>query len=640
MLFRISHGRATVLSLCLCIILVVSGVASFRPLNANASSTGNITIGLVGTPVDPFNPLTQVALLDGWIQNILYMPLITTLANGSTVPYLAENYSVSPDGLTYTFGLRSNAVWSDGVPITAQDINFTLAEYIDVSSRASSLLPFAEPSNTTISGYLLNSSTISMPNNYTVILHPEYVDPALTAFFSTYFIIMPSHVDAGQNLTTNTYVNSHVVTDGPWYLASPSDYVVGSYMKLTANPNFTLGVPSVQTLTLQFFQTATAAEAALRSGTIQMMPNVPLTDASSIQSAGFTTFDAPVLRVFFIQYNLNPTLSTGETNPLSNLMVRQALGYATNITSLVNSISNGYFKVWGQAEPDGMTYFGNPAYNTSLPASMFPYNTTEANNLLNAAGYPLQSNGTRFTINLITLATVPYFVSAVQILATEWGAVGVNVNVELEQSTQWVSNSFTSKNNFWNANLYDLTEPLDPYYPPNFLFGPGEGNAGNYTNAGVQTIIYNSSNIAPSPSARAADFQELDYLVNQQIPDFFMASETQVDAWSSSISFTDGLNGMMGLPISLFNLSISSSPPSVSTTSSTPTTAASATTTPTTSSISTTSVATTTPPSTPTTSSTSASSTVPATTAYAIIGVLVVIVLILAVLMAMRRGKK
>jgi peptide/nickel transport system substrate-binding protein len=616
--------RVAVLSLVLCSLLVISSVGSFRfPPNSNAQSGGSsLTIGLVGTPTDPFNPITQVALLDNWIQNILYMPLLTTSPNGTTVPWLAENYTVSSDGLTYTFGLRNNAVWSDGVPITAQDVNFTLSTYITQSSRVSSLLPFAEPSTSTYSGYQLNTSTISIPNNYTVVLHPSYVAPALTAFFTTYFFILPEHVDQGQNLTTNTYVNSHVVTDGPWYLASSSNYVVGSYMELTANPNFTLGKPSVQTLTLQFFQTAASAEAALRSNTIQMMPNVPLTDAASIQASGFTTFDAPVLRVFFVQYNLNPNLATGAANPLSNLQVREALGYATNVTSLVSSISNGYFTVWGQAEPNGMTYFGNPAYNTSMPASMFPYNVTEANDLLNAAGYPVQSNGFRFTITLLTLATVSYFVSAVQILATEWGAVGVNVNVQLQQTTQWVDSSFTSKNNTWNANLYDLTEPLDPYYPPNFLFGPGEGNAGNYTNAAVQTIIYNSSNTAPTPAARAADFQQLDYLVNQAVPDFFMASETQVDSWSSGVHFNDGLNGMMDQPISLYNVAYTS------TSSSTSTTATSSQSTVTSSSSSSSS-----------SSSTSTSTSVPADTVYAIVGVLAAIIVIMGVLMVVRRGR-
>jgi len=57
----------------------------------------------VGTPSDPFNPITQIALIDHWIQSILYMTLVTYNSQGQVVPYLAQSYNISPNGLTYTF---------------------------------------------------------------------------------------------------------------------------------------------------------------------------------------------------------------------------------------------------------------------------------------------------------------------------------------------------------------------------------------------------------------------------------------------------------------------------------------------------------------------------------------------------------
>ena len=546
-------------------VVSVTFITGIQGQNVSASSSpSQLTIGIVGTPSDPFNPMTQIALIDHWIQSVLYGTLVTYNSSGAVVPYLASSYNISSNGLTYNFVLNHNIKWSDGQPLTAADVVFTLNASIQYSSRVTSLLPFAKVDNATFSHYTLNTSTVSTPNNYTIILHTQQPNPQLLAFFSSFFYILPKHIDAGQNLTTNTYVNDHVVTSGPWYLASSSDYKPGSYIVLTANPYFFMGKPKIQKLVLEFFQTSAAAETALSSGTIQMMNNVPSTDVSTVKSAGFNVFNAPEMRVLFLQYNMNKNLSGGAYNPLSNQTVREALGYATNITALVNSISSGTFKVWGQAEPYGMNFLGYPAWNKSLPDVQFPYNTSMADKLFNASGYIWNPGSYRLNITLITLATIPYFVVATQILKSEWAQVGVNLNVKLEQTTAWVYDSFQAPQpKTWNIDLYDLTEPVDPFYPVNFLFGPGGGNAGNFTNAAIQTLIYNTSNTG-NPVQRTAVFQKIDGIANKYTPYLFLATETEVDAWSTSVSFHDGLGGIFNLPLSLYAMnyiSKTSAPP-------------------------------------------------------------------------------
>ncbi|MEM3191870.1 MAG: ABC transporter substrate-binding protein [Candidatus Parvarchaeota archaeon] len=537
-------------------VLIIFSSSLVTNISHAAASTTGLTIGLIGNPADPFNPITQIDLASGWVQSILYGRLVTYANNGSLVPYFADSYSISSNGLNYTFHLNPNLKWSDGTPITAHDVEFTLSAYIEYSTRVTSLLPLAVRTSNTVSGYKLNTSRVYIPNNTTISMNLAYPDPPLMAFFGQFFNIMPEHIDSGQNLSVNTYVNSHVVTSGPWYLASQADYKPGSYLILTANPYFFLGQPKVKKLTIEFFTTASAAEAALRTGSIQMLPEVAFSDASSLKSAGLTIVDVPVLREMFVQYNMNPKLADGSPNPLSNLTVREALGYATNITALVQSVSNGYFRPWGQAEMYGMYYLGYPAWNSSLPNVQFPYDPQKANQLLNESGYPWNGkSGTyRMNLTLITLATIPYFVSAVQILATEWAQIGVNLVVKLEQSTAWAYDSFSAPQpKTWNMDLYDLTEPPDPYYPVNFLFGPGLGNAGNFTNSEIRNLIYNVSSIATGQQ-RALVFQNIDSIANKYVPYLFLASETEIDAWSSNVNFTDGFNGLFTHPLDLFEV--------------------------------------------------------------------------------------
>ena len=553
------------------IIVVVAVILfvgiSFSPsasISRAATPSSQLTIGLIGNPADPFNPITQIDLASGWVQSVLYGTLVTYANNGSIVPYLANSYSISSNGLNYTFHLNPNLKWSDGKPLTAQDVEFTLSSYITYSTRVTSLLPLAVPSSGTLSGYKLNTSRISIPNNTTITMNLASPDPPLMAFFGQFFDIMPEHIDNGQNLSVNTYVNTHVVTSGPWYLAAQSDYKTGSYITLTANPYFFKGIPSVSKLTIEFFTTASAAETALKTGSIQMLPEIPFSDANSLNSTGgLRVFNAPVLRNMFVQYNMNAKLADGSANPVSNLSVREALGYATNITSLVQAVSDGYFKPWGQAEMYQMYYLGYQSWNSSLPAVQFPYNPQKASQLLNESGYPWSgASGTyRMNLTLITLATIPYFVAAVQILATEWAQIGVNVIVKLEQSSNWAYDSFSAPQpKSWNLDFYDLTEPPDPFYPVNFLFGPGGGNAGNFTNSEIRNLIYNVSNSATGQQ-RAQVFQNIDSIANKYVPYLFLATETQIDAWSSNVNFSDGFNGMFSHPLDLYQMSYSSASP-------------------------------------------------------------------------------
>lgn len=532
---------------------------SFSPIVNVAhaqSSSSQITIGLIGSPADPFNPITQIDLASGWVQATMYATLVTYSSNGSIIPYAANSYSISSNGLNYTFNLNQSLKWSDGKALTAKDVEFTLNASIEYSSRVTSLLPLAMPASNTVSGYTLNTSRVDMPNNYTITLHLKTPEPPLMAFFGTFFYIMPQHIDQGQNLSVNTYVNNHVVTSGPWYLANSSDYKPGSDLILTANPHFFKGEPAIKKLIIEFFQTASAAETALKTGSIQMLPEIPFSDANSLNSTGLTVFTAPVLRNMFVQYNMNAKLASGAANPVSNLTVRQALGYATNITALVNSVSDGYFQPWGQAEMYQMKYLSYQAWNSSLPNVQFPYDIKKADQLLNQSGYPWTPGSSTYRMNLtiITLATIPYFVSAVQILQSEWAKVGVNLVVKLEQGSNWAYDSFSAPQpKTWNLDFYDLTEPPDPYYPVNFLFGPGEGNAGNYTNTQIQNLIYNVSNSATG-AQRAQVFQNIDSIANQDTPYLFLATETQIDAWAPNVNFTDGFNGLFNHPLSLYNM--------------------------------------------------------------------------------------
>lgn len=552
----------TLMAVLIVFIMLVSyqliGTQNAEAATGSSSNNSKITIGLVGSPSDPFNPLTQTLLFDSYIQSVLYPTLVTVNASGSIVPYLAESYNVSSSGLQYTFNLYPNTKWSNGDVLNASDIVFSLNAYIQNSSqKGSDFSIVAAPSNSTFTGYTLNMSDISTPSSTKVVITLPRPDPGFLTIMATFFMPIPEQVDAGHNLTTNSYINTHLVTAGPWYLASSADYVPSSYMILTANPNFVLGAPNVKTLELEFFQTDFSAESALESGSIQMLNAVPTTDMQKIQSAGFVTSVVPTATTMEVAFNMGQNLTNGTYNPVSNLKVRDALGYAVNMTALVNSISSGLFIPWGQLEPDKMLYDNLPAYNTSLPSTMFPYNISMADQLLNESGYTWNGVGYRMTLSLITLATIPFFVSAAQILKQDWAQIGVNVVVTTQQATQWDSNTISFQPKNWDMDLLSLTEPYAPFLPANFLAVPSITDVASYSNTTVTNLIQNVS-FSGNANTVVNAFRYADALINKQAPYLFMDTETEVDAWAHSVTFHDGVGGMMALPLSLYGLTISS----------------------------------------------------------------------------------
>ena len=72
-----------------------------------------------------FNPLNYIGGIERWVRQLTTSRLINKDASGTIIPDFAESYEISSDGLTYTFHLAQNATWSDGQPVTANDVIFT-----------------------------------------------------------------------------------------------------------------------------------------------------------------------------------------------------------------------------------------------------------------------------------------------------------------------------------------------------------------------------------------------------------------------------------------------------------------------------------------------------------------------------------
>ena len=357
---------------------------------------GHIIIGEPGEP-KTFNPITANESSSIDILRFMFWNLLNFDAPSQKVePGLAEFWTNSPDGKTWTFRLRKNLRWSDGAPLTADDIVFTWNDIV--------FNPKID--NVTRDLFIINGKpfTVTKVDDLTIqVVTPEVYAPFLEAFGAG-LPIMPRHIleksVADGTFTTTYAANSNpeeVVGSGPFRL---KEYKPGQYTILERNPYFLevdkkstrlpyfdnvifTTVPSLDALTLRFL-----------SGESDVDDFVFPSDYDRFKAAAdqgkFTLLEPGTgleMSFFWFNQNTGTNSKTGQpyVDPVKlkwfrNTKFRQAVSYAINRDAIIQSVFSG------RAVPAyGPETSGDPKWqNTNTPT--YPYNPERALELLKEIG--------------------------------------------------------------------------------------------------------------------------------------------------------------------------------------------------------------------------------------------------------------
>lgn len=198
--------------------------------------------------IDSFNFMTSNSQLTRKLLNLLYDSLIKLDPVGSDIEWLAESYVIEthsdsarvPEGHTrITFNIVSNAIWSDGIPLTSEDVAFTLNYY-----RESSGNPYGRDLVDMIAAYTPTPSTVVIEFDTESFWHLHSVG---------YLPIIPRHIFEEMsiedwNLWNPNPPDDAMVNSGPFNV---SDYEPGEYIELTRNPEYFFAVNATTTTTSQ-----------------------------------------------------------------------------------------------------------------------------------------------------------------------------------------------------------------------------------------------------------------------------------------------------------------------------------------------------------------------------------------------------
>ena len=252
----------------ICIILVLSVFSGCQDSNSNAEngnpkevSSNNektFTYAVSDDPGNTLNVLTADDRVSLMMAKLVATPLYSMNADGSLNYYIAENLEPSEDGLTYTCKLKSGITWSDGEPVTADDVVFTYEEFIKEDNGQV----------LTINGQPIKVKKIDDEN-------VEFKLPAVSASIKenlcTPFIV-PKHVFEGKEDVTVSLNDKKIVGTGPYIF---DEYKAGEYISFTKNPSYMNGEANIDKIILRIIKDDDTAKLALKNGEIDAWIGLP-----------------------------------------------------------------------------------------------------------------------------------------------------------------------------------------------------------------------------------------------------------------------------------------------------------------------------------------------------------------------------
>jgi len=351
--------------------------------SAPASGGKTLTVATIGS-IDSLSPFLAQRALPTQIHRLMYDFLTNyDAADDHAIGALASSWSTSADKLTWTFVIRDGMKWSDGQPVTADDVAWTYNLMMTNTDAA-----------TANGNFVANFSKVTATGNQLVISLKQ----AQSTMLALDIPIVPKHVWESHAADIGKFNNDAqfpVVGDGPFILTG---YQKDQYLTLDANPNYWRGKPGFDHLVFKFYKDADAEVEALKKGEVDFVGN-SLTPAQYDALKGqsdIATNRAPGKRFYALAINPGATTTTGQTfgdgSPaLQNQQFRQALMYAIDTKTLVAKTLGGYGVTGsGYIPPAYTTYHWAPD-----PSTAYTYNPDKANQMLDAAGFKKGPNGMR-----------------------------------------------------------------------------------------------------------------------------------------------------------------------------------------------------------------------------------------------------
>ncbi len=379
-----------------------------------------ISIGLQQEPTSLDPTADATASIDGMLAHNVYESLTTVAEDGSVLPDLAKSWTISDDGLTYTFKLVEGTIFHDGTTFDANDVKFSFDRAMGKDS--------VNPSN-----------GIFEPIESVTVIDPNTVQIKLTRK-DAFFLFNLAQGDASIiDPESAEHNNITPIGTGPYKF---DGWTRGDRLKLVKFAQYRdADKVQIEKIAFRFISDPAAASAALMSDEVDAFPGFP----------------APEL---LPQFEADPrfTVEVGSTEgevilamnnsrpPFNDIRVRRAISYALDRKAIIDGA------MYGQATPIGSFYPPHGKAYVDL-TGMYPHDVAKAKELLKEAGV---AEGATMTMRV---PPFPYATRSAEIIQAELAEIGINAKVENVEWGFWLSEVYKKLN--YDMTIIAHTSPND-----------------------------------------------------------------------------------------------------------------------------------------------------------------------------------
>jgi len=507
------------------------------PTTASAQEDETHTL-VAGTTVlgsiPHMNPLDSGWLLQGEFNNLMYDPMIRySQEDWSSAPGIAVSWTPSEDGLTWTYELDPEATWSDGEPITADDVKFTYE-----------LLQTNEVFNGRHGELVNNFTSIEAVDDKTVEITIAEPSSAMTLLTGTAIMIMPEHVWGEMENPAEYFGEPGQPTSGPFTLAefSPGERVV-----LEANPDYWAGPVAYDELVFQNYESTEAMVQALIAGEVDVMSGLNPQQYEALQGEDhITTYEGQGRHWTAIGFNAGAQTQDGEEfgdgHPaLKDPAVRQAVHHVIDKERLVEVILDGHGTPGVGLIPP---IFSQYAYDPG--DDLVEVSAEVGNQILDDAGYTERNDdgvridpesGEPLVFRLTYHSDRPEY-AIIKDFLVDWVA-------ELDIVLEDIAMETTPLNEEFNAGNFDITFggwSVDPDPTADLAYHtcdrlPETVEPTDLTFAfwcnDEYDALFEQQLVETDPAARAELVQEMGAILYDQVPQIELYYESTLAAWNS-----------------------------------------------------------------------------------------------------------
>ena len=350
---------------------------------AQAADPVVFTVGMLAD-VDSLNPFTGILAESYEIFQLQYATLMSaSSADFTPTPALAESWEVSADGKTWTYTLQPDLLWSDGVPLTANDVVYTFQRILD-----------GRYEQRNFGNYVRNITSVTATDDRTVVMTTKEPSPIMERL-AVY--ILPEHVwssidgKAVKSFANEPAEGEITVGSGPFLVVERR---TGQFIRMVANDNYFKGRPNVDELVFRIYNNPDALGQALVKGEIDFASGLTADVFSTLEGQeGITTYAGDYSGFNELAFNLGAATSDGKAigdgNPhMQDQRVRLAISHAIDRQQLVDKILDGYGTPGSTVIP--------PLYSTlHIDPGTQGYDPALSNQILDDAGYAMGPDGVR-----------------------------------------------------------------------------------------------------------------------------------------------------------------------------------------------------------------------------------------------------